>query len=126
MDDDAKKLTEACRAFFEETDPEAEAREKLEKAVESFRSTEMARTTAAKKQRTYQNRGAEAPMIFLQHCERIGREVYFIDYDLNETSIPDACLEASRVSPRCPYARECEHYKKDAIGRKMSGCIKIV
>ena len=126
MNDNEKKLAEACKAFLNETDKETEAREKLEQAVENFRSTKMTQTTALKKQITYENKGAEAPMIFLHPCDKIGRKVYFIDYDLNETNIPDACLESSRVSPRCPYAKDCDHYKKDAIGRKMSGCVKIV
>jgi len=123
-----KEQLEKIKAYIAQNDEEKaqiEEQASLEQAINRFNKNSLLHAAALKKQAKYEQKGAEFPFIYEKHCDKVGRNVFFIEYEFNGNLIKDACLESSRVSPRCPFSSECEYNKKDAIGKKMSGCIRI-
>lgn len=128
MGDLSKEEIEKIKAYITQRDEEKaqlDAQESLETAINLFNKNSLLHAAALKKQAKYEQKGAEFPFIYEKHCDKVDRKVFFIEYEFNGSLITDACLESSRVYPRCPFSSECKYNKKDAIGKKMSGCIRI-
>jgi len=134
MSIDDKTLGKA-RNFLEqqETDSyeqgELTPEEQLRIDIDKFNADPVLETVALARANRYQERGAAWAMLHKVYCDKVGREVYFMDYSFKGEE-RDECIEGNPVVPKCPFAmmrdgqEPCEHYNRYPFGRNKTVSIR--
>jgi hypothetical protein len=96
--------------------------EQLRLEVEAFNEDPVLDKSVAARVDRYQERGAAWAMPHKVYCEKVGRNVYFMEYSVKGEE-RDECIEGNPFIPRCPFALQreghevCEHYRRFPFGR---------
>ena len=124
---DALAECEAEEFKQEEISPE----EQLRLDVETFNRDPVLETSVAARVVRYQERGAVWAMSYKVYCEKVGREVFFMDYSIGGEDRDD-CIEGNPFFPKCPFAKRdtdgkipCEQYRQHPFGPKKTVSIDV-
>ena len=126
MSEENNKLVKACESLLNSEDEAEEItpEEQLELDIQAFNANPVSDLSVVRRVRRYQERGAVIAMPHKVYCERVGREVYFMDYTFKGHD-KDECIEGNPTVPKCPFAKQgtdgnipCEHYNRHPFGRE--------
>jgi hypothetical protein len=99
--------------------------ELLQIDIKAFNDEPVLETSAIARAKRYQERGAAWAMLHRVYCERVGRDVYFMDYSFKGEE-RDECIEGNPVVPKCPFAQmrdgqePCKQYNRYPFGRNKT------
>jgi len=118
------KTAEKARKFLEQQEADSDEPEELSPEellrldIEAFNRNPVLETAALARAGRYQEKGAVWAMLHRVYCEKVGREVYFMDYSFKGEE-RDECIEGNPVVPKCPFAKirdgqePCESYNRN-------------
>lgn|GEM_PF-4027423 len=99
---------------------------RLEDDLARFNGNPLMSVSAAAYADRFCERGASWAMPHKVYCEKVGREIFFLEYSFKGEE-RDHCIEGKPGVPTCPYARkkECDKYEQFPFGRKKTVSIRI-
>ena len=128
-----EETLDKARRFLTEEDEELQFGEpkklseadKLRLEIEAFNANPVLDTFIAARVVRYEERGAAWAMSHKVYCDKVGRDVYFMDYSIRGEE-RDECIEGNPFVPKCPFAKQreghevCEHYRRFPFGRQKT------
>lgn len=125
------KTVEKARKFLEQQESDSDKQEELSPEeqlrldIKAFNDDPVLDNSALARAKRYQERGAAWAMLHKVYCEKVGREVYFMDYCFKGKE-RDECIEGNPIVPKCPFAKmrdgqePCEHYNRYPFGKNKT------
>lgn len=121
-EEDLVELTK--QVWIEDKESSAEDEEdQQQKALERFnkRENRLVYKMALKRADGYLKKGASYAAPYDERCEKVGRQVYFMDYFFNGEDRSE-CMEYTN----CPVRKDCKRYNRNPFGRKKSSRLKKI